>query len=249
MKCLIIAAGTGSRMREQGESKPLLPVLGVPLIERVVCAAQEGGATSFHVVTGYNGPRVRFFLDDLARRRHLEIHHLINPDWQKPNGLSVLQAEAALEGPFFLLMADHLFDPQILTQMQKCPPAADEVTLAVDYNLRNEHIDLDDVTRVKCQDERLLRIGKNLDDYNAFDTGIFYCTPAIFGAIHTSVDDDGDASLSGGMRVLIASGRARCFDIARRFWIDVDDPPAAEKARRYLRELGVHQDGVNLGLR
>ena len=43
--CLIIAAGHGSRLRDVSPSKPLTPVAGVPLIERVIRAAAEGGAT------------------------------------------------------------------------------------------------------------------------------------------------------------------------------------------------------------
>ncbi len=47
MKCLIIAAGKGSRLQQRGESKPLIPILGIPLIERVIHAAMEAGAEEF----------------------------------------------------------------------------------------------------------------------------------------------------------------------------------------------------------
>ena len=50
MKCLIIAAGNGSRLQQKGGSKPLVPILGVPLIERVIRSAMEGGADEFYVV-------------------------------------------------------------------------------------------------------------------------------------------------------------------------------------------------------
>ena len=43
MKCLIIAAGKGSRLRQQGDSKPLVPILGLPLIERIIRSAMEAG--------------------------------------------------------------------------------------------------------------------------------------------------------------------------------------------------------------
>ena len=43
MKCLIVAAGQGSRMREKGESKPLIEISGVPIIERVIANARKGG--------------------------------------------------------------------------------------------------------------------------------------------------------------------------------------------------------------
>ncbi len=52
MKCLIIAAGKGSRLQQRGDSKPLIPILGIPLIERVIRAAIEAGADEFYVVIG-----------------------------------------------------------------------------------------------------------------------------------------------------------------------------------------------------
>ena len=59
MKCLIIAAGRGIRLSSRGDSKPLVPLLGVSLIERVILTAQKSGLTDFYVVTGYNGEEVR----------------------------------------------------------------------------------------------------------------------------------------------------------------------------------------------
>ncbi len=47
MKCLIIAAGRGSRLRQRGDSKPLVPILGIALIERVIRTAVEAGADDF----------------------------------------------------------------------------------------------------------------------------------------------------------------------------------------------------------
>ncbi len=68
MKCLIIAAGKGSRLRQQGDSKPLVPVLGLPLIERVIRSAIEAGADDFYVVTGYQEKLIRVFLAGLTGR-------------------------------------------------------------------------------------------------------------------------------------------------------------------------------------
>ena len=62
MKCLIIAAGKGRRLQQRGNSKPLIPILGIPLIERVIRAALEAGADEFYVVIGYRGEQGRDFL-------------------------------------------------------------------------------------------------------------------------------------------------------------------------------------------
>ena len=83
MKCLIIAAGKGSRLWQRGDSKPLIPLLGVPIIERVIRSAIAAGIDDFCVVTGYNGEKVRSFLYNLAESRRITISHVINDDWEK----------------------------------------------------------------------------------------------------------------------------------------------------------------------
>ena len=59
MKCLIIAAGKGSRLANKGDSKPLLPLDGIPLIERVILSVMAAGVKNFYVITGYNGDKIR----------------------------------------------------------------------------------------------------------------------------------------------------------------------------------------------
>jgi len=91
MKCLITAAGKGSRLWQKSDPKPLVHFLGVPLIERVIRSVITIGINDFCIVTGYNGEIVRRFPDDLAERGQIKISHVINEDWRKDNGLSVLK--------------------------------------------------------------------------------------------------------------------------------------------------------------
>ncbi len=73
MKCLILAAGKGSRLAARGDSKPLVSFLGLSLIERTILTAQSCGLTEFYVVTGYNGHKVRGFLDKFSQEKNLNI--------------------------------------------------------------------------------------------------------------------------------------------------------------------------------
>ncbi|MCH8307972.1 MAG: NTP transferase domain-containing protein, partial [Proteobacteria bacterium] len=239
MKCLIIAAGKGSRLQQRGDSKPLVPILGVPLIERVIRSAMEAGADEFYVVIGYQGERVRLFLERLADRLVIRITPLVNDDWDKENGVSILKAGDVLREPFLLLMADHLFDPNLVRPLTTMTLGDGEVVLVVDRNTRNPLVDMEDVTRVKVEDngpmerKKIRDIGKGLADFNGFDTGIFLCSPAIFKALEQSKEKDGDATLSGAVRLLAAAGHAKAIP-TDGFWIDVDDPAAFQKAEQAL---------------
>ncbi len=234
MKCLIIAAGKGTRLKQRGDSKPLIPLLGVPLIERVIRSTIEAGADDLHVVTGYQGERVRAFLDHLSNRLKISITHIVNEDWEKENGLSVLKAREHLHEPFLLLMADHLFDPAIARKLMSISLDNGEIALAVDGDTQNPIIEMEDVTRVKTEGEKICAIGKGLADFNVFDTGIFLCTPAIFSALDQSAKKHNDTTLSGAGRILAAEGRFKAVEVNGLFWIDVDDPASFTQAEDAL---------------
>jgi len=234
MKCLIIAAGRGSRLSSRGDSKPLIPLMGLSLIERVILTAKKSGLTSFYVVTGYNGEKVRQYLNRFSQSRNINITHITNEEWENGNGISVFKAKKLLNENFILLMGDHIFDESILVRLKNQIIADDEVMLAVDYTIKtNKLVDVDDVTRVLVEEGRILDIGKNIKKYNAYDTGIFLCSPAIFSAIEESLDND-DSSLSGGIRVLAGRGKAKTFDIEDDYWIDVDDEKTYKLAENKL---------------
>lgn len=227
--CLILAAGLGSRISNLAKSKPLLEVAGKPLIHHVLEGAKKGGMENFYVVSGYNGHILRSFLDYYSGMTDTNITHVINEDWESPNGVSVLSAEDYLQDQFCLLMSDHLFDPSILSDLNKLPIDDNDVVLAVDNNLENQFVMMDDVTKVKTKDNAILDIGKEISDFNGFDTGIFKCGKNLFKALKES-GEAGDQSLTGGIRTLIKTQNAKCFNIGSRVWVDVDDEEVMELA-------------------
>ncbi len=102
MKCLILAAGQRSRLKQKGEIKPIVPLLEVPLIERVIRSAMDGGANEFYVATGFEGEKLGEFLTQLSGRLKVAITTIENRDWQKENGYSVRRSRNHLNEPFFL---------------------------------------------------------------------------------------------------------------------------------------------------
>jgi 1L-myo-inositol 1-phosphate cytidylyltransferase len=245
--CVIIAAGRGSRLASRAPSKPLLEVGGQALIDRAVDAAVEAGARRFVVVTGYAGDEVERHLRAKAEADGLTIETVRNEEWEKENGLSVLKARPFAGARFLLIMADHIFDPALLEGLRRQALGEDEILLAVDRRTAGFHpfVDLDDVTRVRVEEGRIAAIGKNIPEYNAFDTGAFYCTPALFEALGKS-QAKGDFSLSGGIRALASSGKARTWDAGDLFWLDVDDDRAVAKAEAALA-AGLAGRGLSSG--
>ncbi|MGR3317779.1 MAG: HAD hydrolase-like protein [Candidatus Anammoxibacter sp.] len=233
MKCLIIAAGKGSRLQRRGKSKPLIPVLGVSLIERVIRSVTASGISDFYIVTGYQGECVQTFLDALSKRLGINVTFVVNNEWEKENGYSVLKAKGYLNEPFLLLMADHLFDPVNVNKLIKHPLDNGDIVLGVDKDVNNPLIDLNDVTKVFTENGEIRKIGKGLTGYNGFDTGIFLCTTAIFNALERRSSEFDDTTLSGAVQLLAATGNVKVHEI-EGYWIDVDDEKAFKKAEKLL---------------
>ena len=94
MKCLILASGQGLRLKAKGDSKPLVSLLGMPLIERVILTAYKAGLTDFYVVIGYDGEKIKEHLEKFSKARNISITTINNDEWKRENGISVLKAKS-----------------------------------------------------------------------------------------------------------------------------------------------------------
>ena len=230
MHALIVAAGFGSRLRAVSPSKPLTPVAGVPLIERVLLAAHDGGATAFTIVTGYEAAGLERWAAAAGPRLGLPIACVRTSDWSLPNGHSVLTgAQAIGRDRHLLMMADHLVDPALVAAVVASPDAP--LTLGIDRRLDNPLVDMDDVTRVRTDAAgAIVAIGKHLPDYDCFDTGVFAVDGRFHDALRASIAAGGSGSISAGVEALAIGGGARTVDVGDAWWLDVDDPRALDQA-------------------
>ena len=228
-QCLILAAGNGSRIASvaSGVPKPLVPLRGVPLLEHVMTSSREAGIERFVIVAGYRADLIRRWLSDRSMRG-ISVTLIENLEYQKANGLSALAAKTELNQPFLLLMSDHIFEPKTARGLLRQPLADDEVILAVDSKI-DRVFDLDDATKVQRKANYIVGIGKDLPSYDALDTGMFLCSPALFDRLEAA-RNNGDCSLSDGMRRLAQDWKLRAFDIGDGHWQDVDSPQALAHA-------------------
>jgi choline kinase len=234
LKAVILAAGQGQRLRDQAESllKPLTPLLGLTLLERAVLSCHEAGVTECYVVVGYGQEQMLARVKELARRHGLSLHGVDNPHWEEGNGTSVLAVMPHLDGSFLLVMCDHVFNPTILQSLVDAARCSEECLLGVDRRI-NQIFDLEDATKVRLSGQAITAIGKELATFDAIDTGLFFCRPAVFNALEQA-RANGDGSLTGGMRRLTKVGQLQAVDIGERFWCDIDTPQSLQYAERML---------------
>ena len=227
---VILMAGTGSRLRGSADTiaKPLIPIAGRPLISYAIESFDKVGVKTLHAVVGPNGDELAAAVAPLLPA-DMRFCPIANLNWQKQNGISLLAAAGKVTAPFFLAMGDHLFESSILDQLIENADLT-RLNLAIDTKIHSI-FDLDDAMKVRTKDGLIVAIGKNLEDYNAIDTGIFLCPEITFEYLRRAVKDD-DCGLADGVRLMAEDGKAVAVDIGDAWWQDVDTPAMLARAKQ-----------------
>ncbi|HET9150663.1 MAG TPA: NTP transferase domain-containing protein, partial [Gemmatimonadales bacterium] len=115
---MLLAAGRGSRLGPLTEETPkcLLPVAGVPLLDRQLDALEAAGIQDVTVVAGFQAGQVAARLDGRCRV-------IRNADWATTNSITSLHLAAPhVRGHAFLFQnADVLYAPEIVSRLVAAP--------------------------------------------------------------------------------------------------------------------------------
>ena len=240
-KALIIAAGRGSRLGRHTDSrpKPLVKLCGLPLLERIIKTSAMGGINEFYIVVGYKKEMLMACFE--KKKLPFKITWIENDEWEKSNGVSVLKcAEYLKDDNFLLMMSDHIFEAGNVQQLVKAEhllKKADSILASDSMYKQKEGMDLDDATKITVQDGYITGIGKEIEHFNAIDTGLFLCSPAIFTELEQIYSKKGDVSLTEGNQALAKKKRFYYFDIGNNIWQDIDTAEDMKIARKKILKM------------
>ena len=232
-EAVVLIAGQGSRLRgaDKNRLKPFVPVLGRPLLSYILEALSGAGISTIHFVVGYENERVIAKAKQLVPP-NITASFIVNRDWQKQNGISLLAAAGHVNAPFLLTMGDHVFDDTIIDcLLENFKPGL--LNIAIDRKVHSI-VDLDDAMKVQTRGNKVTGIGKNLRSYDAIDTGLFVCPLEIFAYLEQAKSKNGgsDCSLANGVELMAADDKVRGIDIGSARWHDIDTPRVLEHAEQ-----------------
>jgi len=232
-EAVVLIAGQGSRLRgaDKNRLKPFVPVLGRPLLSYILEAVSGAGISTIHFVVGYENERVIAKAKQLVPP-NITASFIVNRDWQKQNGISLLAAAGHVKAPFLLTMGDHVFDDTVIDcLLGNFEPGL--LNIAIDRKVYSI-VDLDDAMKVQTRGNKVTSIGKNLRRYDAIDTGLFVCPLEIFAYLEQAKSTNGgsDCSLANGVELMAADDKVRGIDIGSARWHDIDTPRVLEHAEQ-----------------
>ena len=246
MRAVLLAAGEGKRLWSHFKRpKPLVPLLGLPLIERNILILRDCGIKDFVIVTGCYVDEIRGHLGN-GERLGVKIKYLHNADWKLGNGSSdyAFHKEYQQDEKFILMMSDHIFALDLIKSfiVRAKDIKEDELLLAADRRLE-EVYDLEECTKIKHKGNLAVELGKGLQDFNAVDCGLFIGTGGLLEALSKSIAG-GAYALTDAVNLMAKDGKVKLHFI-EHFWIDVDDYKSYKQAERLLlKSLVPPKDGI-----
>jgi NDP-sugar pyrophosphorylase family protein len=229
VKAGIIAAGEGSRLRSEGITlpKPLVPVSGVPLIERLIGTFVRAGITEIACIVNESSLDVKRFVEE--RAFPVPVRFVVKTT---PSSMHSLFALAPLlaGGPFLLSTVDAVFDERELgAYLRHCEarPDADGVLAVTDF--------VDDESPLYAACDAAWRItGFSKTERSPYVTGgLYVLSPRVFREIDP-VLASGVERLRNFLAHLVRKGyRIEAFPFSKM--IDVDHLRDIETAEELLR--------------
>lgn len=222
---VILAAGLGSRFNSTTSSipKPLIELGGRPLIDYALYNIMDNfpELDKILVVTGYKKKLLADYINQLSYSFSCELLCLEAPNYKQGNGHSLLALESSITEPFFLTMCDHLFEDRTYQTLKMGIEKEFDLSLCIDTT-PDPTIRVDDATKVLLnQKNRIIRIGKHLLNWTAFDTGLFFLSPLIFNRLNQVSKKY--LTLTDGVTEMIRCGDyVKGIDVSGCAWADID---------------------------
>ena len=234
-QAVLLAAGSGSRLRERTEAKHkcMVEVAGTPIVDNLYDALETLGIEELVVVTGY----LREVLTDhlQSRERNLRLRFVENEHHAATNNIySLWLARELIEPPFLLLECDVFLEPAVL-QPLLVPDRMLVSTYTQDMDGTGVAVSArGDVTRLvlgrnmRKEDRSTLRKTVNLYSFSR-STWSEQLEPASREHIEAGdVDCFYEAAL--GCRIETGGVRMTAIDVTDKKWIEIDSPEDLTRA-------------------
>ncbi len=244
MDGMILAAGLGTRLRPLTDETPkaLIPVGGVPMLERVARRMVDAGVDRLIVNVHHHGDQV---VDFIEARDGFGVDVRISWERDRPletgGGLAHAR-EHFRDRPFLLHNVDVITDADLAAMVDTHREAGVLATLAVQRREASRFLRFDDdglQARVDTRPgggEDAARPVRGEAVERAF-AGIHVVSPEIFHHL-----DDGAYSIIEPYLRLAGEYRILPYDITGSLWLEIGDPDRLERARRFFRRSNGNEE-------
>ena len=221
MKVVINACACCASFSMYNEPAPLIPLYGVPLIQRTLQSAIEAQLNDFVIVTREEDVAVRQFVDRFAKSQSISITHVTSG--QKQNfETALLKEKVAINSGFLYLSCFFIIDPKMLEGFISKVEKKSGLYISTDENHIEKKLDLLEIVRFQAKDGKCIALERGLAEFDGFATGIYYIPKSFVEKLAKQKSPDIEKTLSSSVKTSLAY----CVSQEHYFWSFVDSPDA-----------------------
>jgi UDP-N-acetylglucosamine diphosphorylase/glucosamine-1-phosphate N-acetyltransferase len=244
MKCIILAAGEGKRMRPLTSQIPkvMIPVANRPMLEHLIRGVRDAGITEIVLVVGYGEERVRDYFGDGS---HLGVTlRYATQRRQRGTADALRSVEGLVSNPFLLLNGDMILKNQDLAALVK-----EEAPCVATY--RSDHPE--EYGTLALENGHVLSLQEKVPkpSSDTINAGAYILGTDIFQILkNISLSERGEYELTDALRYYIDRNELSAHPL--RYWCDIGypwdllDANAALLAEMTSDNEGIIEDDVTL---
>ena len=216
MKCVILAAGEGKRMRPLTSRIPkvMIPVANRPILEHLIRAVRDAGITDILLVVGYGEDVVRTYFGD-GLRLGVTLQYSTQRR-QRGTGDALRSASGLLKERFLLLNGDMILKKEDLEELIH----ADAPCMAT---FRSDHPDEYGTVRISDGCVTSLEEKAPVPSSDIINAGAYLLDPDIFRVLQSiPLSERGEYELTDALRLYIDRHELHAHPL--RYWCDIGFP-------------------------
>jgi len=246
-KAVLLAAGKGTRMKELTAElpKPMIPVAGTPVLERIVCGMKEAGISEFLIVTGYRADVVESHFGN-GGKWDVSIRYARQVVQDGTGRVVELARDFAGKDPFLLSYGDILVSSQTYAEAQRVwreKPCDGVFTVKLGEDIRKGAVAIFDADFRLCElvekpdDAQIEALRGRFGDFKPwYNAGIYVFPPELFEyTARLQKSPRGEYELPEAIRQMVVSGKVFQGMVIEGSWVDVRDPEVLQQLNQNWR--------------
>ena len=226
MKCVILAAGEGSRLFPITENrpKPMLTIGGIPIINRVIECLRKNKIKELIMIIGHKKEIIQDYLKD-GSSFGVNIEYVVQPNFLGTANALNLTKDYFKGDDFLEIYGDLFIRPKTITKVLEEYHRTGEFVVGITSVKNPENYGL-----VKTKGHYITRIDEkpkaNTKSDNQINAGIYVFKNEIFDAIKpTKKSSRGEFEITDSINQLIKNGeKIRTVLLNNEEWMDIGNP-------------------------
>jgi len=225
MKAIVLCGGKGTRLRPYTYTipKPMLPLGKKPILQFVLSSLSRAGISEAYLTVGYLHEQIEEYFGN-GSKFGLKLHYSVEKSEMGTAG-SILPLAEKMDGPFVVMMGDHLSSLDIASVIAAHKKSGNIATIA----LNKKGVPLEYGVADLGEDGSIIRFREKPIVENYVNTGVYVFEPEIFKFIKPGEDFANHVF----PRLLEAKKKIGGF-VFTDYWLDIGRTTDYEHINQYI---------------